>query len=286
MYDIGIIGGGPAALSAAVSARQRNKSVCIFGRSLDSSLLFAAEKVDNYLGLPDLSGEELLNQFYAHARKQGVEFVESRIKQIMPMGEYFVINADNNFVQAKTLILATGINKSRGIAGETEYLGKGVSYCATCDGMLYRGKNVVVVGENAEGEAEANFLADVCARVTYLPLYQPVMYLKENIYLKEGKPQAVLGENGRVSALEVGGEAIPCDGIFFAKNSTAPESLLFGLETDGKNIVVDRAMKTNLPGVFAAGDCTGAPYQIAKAVGEGLVAALSAAAYLDEGNRK
>ena len=280
MYDIGIIGGGPAALSAAVSARQRNKSVCIFGRSLDSSLLFAAEKVDNYLGLPDLSGEELLNQFYAHARKQGVEFVESRIKQIMPMGEYFVINADNNFVQAKTLILATGINKSRGIAGETEYLGKGVSYCATCDGMLYRGKNVVVVGENAEGEAEANFLADVCARVTYLPLYQPVMYLKE------GKPQAVLGENGRVSALEVGGEAIPCDGIFFAKNSTAPESLLFGLETDGKNIVVDRAMKTNLPGVFAAGDCTGAPYQIAKAVGEGLVAALSAAAYLDEGNRK
>ena len=248
--------------------------------------MFAAEKVDNYLGLPDLSGEELLNQFYAHARKQGVEFVESRIKQIMPMGEYFVINADNNFVQAKTLILATGINKSRGIAGETEYLGKGVSYCATCDGMLYRGKNVVVVGENAEGEAEANFLADVCASVTYLPLYQPVMYLKENIHLKEGKPQAVLGENGRVSALEVGGEAIPCDGIFFAKNSTAPESLLFGLETDGKNIVVDRAMKTNLPGVFAAGDCTGAPYQIAKAVGEGLVAALSAAAYLDEGNRK
>ena len=270
MYDIGIIGGGPAALSAAVSARQRNKSVCIFGRSLDSSLLFAAEKVDNYLGLPDLSGEELLNQFYAHAKKQGVEFVESRIKQIMPMGEYFVINADNNFVQTKTLILATGINKSRGIAGETEYLGKGVSYCATCDGMLYRGKNVVVVGENAEGEAEANFLADVCASVTYLPLYQPVMYLKENIHLKEGKPQAVLGENGRVSALEVGGEAILCD----------------GMETDGKNIVVDRAMKTNLPGVFAAGDCTGAPYQIAKAVGEGLVAALSAAAYLDAGSRK
>ena len=125
MYDIGIIGGGPAALSAAVSARQRNKSVCIFGRSLDSSLLFAAEKVDNYLGLPDLSGEELLNQFYAHAKKQGVEFVESRIKQIMPMGEYFVINADNNFVQTKTLILATGINKRRGIAGETEYLGRG-----------------------------------------------------------------------------------------------------------------------------------------------------------------
>lgn len=89
-----------------------------------SSLLFAAEKVDNYLGLPDLSGEELLNQFYAHARKQGVEFVESRIKQIMPMGEYFVINADNNFVQAKTLILATGTIKAAP-CGRNEYLGKG-----------------------------------------------------------------------------------------------------------------------------------------------------------------
>lgn len=157
----------PAALSAGGQRKAAGIKAFASSAEVCSSLLFAAEKVDNYLGLPDLSGEELLNQFYAHARKQGVEFVESRIKQIMPMGEYFVINADNNFVQAKTLILATGINKSRGIAGETEYLGKGSGYCATCDGMLYRGKNVVVVGENAEGEAEANFLADVCARVTY-----------------------------------------------------------------------------------------------------------------------
>lgn len=281
MYDIGIIGSGPAALSAAVNARQRNKSVCMFGRSLDSSLLFAAEKVDNYLGLPGMSGEEMLNQFYAHAMKQGVEFRETRIKQIMSMGEYFVINADNEFVEAKTLILAIGLSKSRGIPGEMDYLGKGVSYCATCDGMLYRNKKVIVVGENEEGEAEANFLADVCEKVTYIPLYQPVLNLKENVELKEGKPKAVLGVNGKVSSLEMDGEMLECDGIFFAKNSTPPESLLFGLKTDGKNILVDRNMATNLPGVFAAGDCTGAPYQIAKAVGEGLVAALSAASYID-----
>ncbi|MDO4530499.1 MAG: NAD(P)/FAD-dependent oxidoreductase [Bacillota bacterium] len=281
MYDIGIIGSGPAALSAAVNARQRNKSVCIFGRSLDSSLLFAAEKVDNYLGMPDLSGEEMLNQFYAHAVKRGVEFKESRISQIMSMGDYFVINAENEFYEAKTLILAIGLNKSRGIAGEMDYLGKGVSYCATCDGMLYRGKRVVVVGENEEGEAEANFLADICESVSYLPLYQPVMNLKEKVTLLQGSPKAVLGEGIRVTGVEVNGEAISCDGIFFAKNSTPPESLLFGLKTEGKNIVVDRSMATNLPGVYAAGDCTGAPYQIAKAVGEGLVAALSAAAYID-----
>lgn len=281
MYDIAIIGSGPAALSAAVNARQRNKSVCVFGRSLDSSLLFAAEKVDNYLGMPDLSGEELLNEFYAHAVKRGVEFQESRISQILSMGDRFMINAENTFFEAKTLILAIGLNKSRGIAGEAEYLGKGVSYCATCDAMLYRNKNVIVVGENEEGEAEANFLADVCASVTYVPLYQPVLHLSEKASMRQGKPQAVFGEGGRVSALELDGEKIPCDGIFFAKNSTPPESLLFGLETDGRNIIVDRSMATNLPGVFAAGDCTGAPFQIAKAVGEGLVAALSAAAYID-----
>lgn len=281
MFDIAIIGSGPAALSAAVNARQRNKSVCVFGRSLDSSLLFAAEKVDNYLGMPDLSGEEMLNQFYAHAMQRGVEFKESRISQILSMGDQFMINADNEFFQAKTLILAIGLNKSRGIPGETEYLGKGVSYCATCDAMLYRGKKVVVVGENEEGEAEANFLADVCEKVTYVPLYQPVLNLKESVAVLEGRPKAVIGENDRVTGIEVDGERIDCDGIFFAKNSTPPESLLFGLQTDGKNIIVDRSMATNLPGVYAAGDCTGAPYQIAKAVGEGLVAALSAAAYID-----
>ena len=281
MFDIAIIGSGPAALSAAVNARQRNKSVCVFGRSLDSSLLFAAEKVDNYLGMPDLSGEEMLNQFYAHAMQRGVEFKESRISQILSMGDQFMINADNEFFQAKTLILAIGLNKSRGIAGEMEYLGKGVSYCATCDAMLYRGKKVVVVGENEEGEAEANFLSDVCEKVIYVPLYQPVLNLKESVAVLEGRPKAVIGENDRVTGIEVDGERIDCDGIFFAKNSTPPESLLFGLQTDGKNIIVDRSMSTNLPGVYAAGDCTGAPYQIAKAVGEGLVAALSAAAYID-----
>ena len=281
MVDIGIIGSGPAALSAAVNAKQRNKSVCVFGRSLDSSLLFAAEKVDNYLGMPDVTGEEMLNQFYAHAVKRGVEFKESRISQIMSMGDYFVINADNEFFEAKTLILAIGLNKSRGIEGEMEYLGKGVSYCATCDGMLYRGKKVVVVGENEEGEAEANFLADVCEQVTYVPLYQPVLNLKETVEVLQGKPKAVVGEGIRVTGIEVDGETVECDGIFFAKNSTPPESLLFGLNTGGKNIIVDRNMATNLPGVYAAGDCTGAPFQIAKAVGEGLVAALSAAAYID-----
>lgn len=286
ILDVAIIGGGPAALSAALNCRQRNKTVCVFGRSLDSSLLFAAEKVDNYLGMPDIAGEEMLNRFYAHAVKNGVEFKECRIRQILSMGEHYMINANNEFFEAKTLILAVGLNKSIGIPGEAEFLGKGVSYCATCDGMLYRGKKVVVVGENEEGEAEADFLADICGEVTYIPLYQPILNLKEGIAVKEGKPKAVIGQDGKVSAIDLGEETLECDGIFFAKNTAPAESLLFGLETDGKNIVVNRKMETSLPGVYAAGDCTGAPYQIAKAVGEGLVAALSAAEEIDRRARK
>lgn len=286
MLDVAIIGGGPAALSAAINCRQRNKTVKIFGRSLDSSLLFAAENVDNYPGLPDIGGEDLLNRLYDHAIKKGVEFQECRVSQILSMGEHYVVNAENQFVEAKAIILATGLSKSKGISQEMEYLGKGVSYCATCDGMLYRGKKVVVVAENGEGEAEANFLSDICGEVIYVPLYQPVLNLKGNIHVVEGKPSAVLGNGDKITGLEINGEKLECDGIFFAKDSLPPDSLLFGLETDGKNIIVNRNMETNLPRIYAAGDCTGTPYQIAKAVGEGLVAALSAVTAIDKADRE
>lgn len=282
MLDVAIIGGGPAALSAALNCRQRNKTVCVFGRSLDSSLLFTAEKVDNYLGLPDVNGEELLNQFYGHAVKKGVEFQECRVTQILNVGEHYMINAENNFIEAKSIILATGLSKSKGITGEMDYLGKGVSYCATCDGMLYRNKKVVVVSENEEGEAEANFLADICQEVSYIPLYKNITFLKDNVKVINVTPKAVVGAEDKVAALETDKETVSCDGIFFAKNTMPPDSLLFGLKTDGKNIEVDRRMATNLPRVYAAGDCTGAPYQIAKAVGEGLVAALSAVSDIDK----
>lgn len=282
MLDVAIIGGGPAALSAAINCRQRNKTVRIFSRSLENSLLFAAENVDNYPGLPDIGGEELLNRLHEHAAKKGVEFQECRISQVLSMGEHYVVNAENQFIEAKAIILATGLSKSKGISHEMEYLGKGVSYCATCDGMLYRGKKVIVVAENSEGEEEANFLADICSEVAYVPLYQPVLNLKDNIRLVEGKPSAVIGDGNKLTGLEIGGKVLECDGIFFAKDSMPPDSLLFGLETDGKNIVVNRNMETNLPRVYAAGDCTGTPYQIAKAVGEGLIAALSAVSAIDK----
>lgn len=281
MLDIAIIGSGPAALSAALNCVQRNKTVKIFGRSVDSSLLFAAEKVDNYLGMPDINGEELLNRFYNHAIKQGVEFQECKVTQILNMGDYYTLNAENQFINAKSIIIASGIIKSKALLGELEFLGKGVSYCATCDGMLYKNKTVVVIAENGEGEADANFLSDICKKVIYVPLYEPVYYIKSNIDIKIGNPEKIIGEN-HVKSIIINGESINCDGIFLIKNTVPPESLLFGLETEKNSIKVNRNMETNLKRVYAAGDCTGAPYQIAKAVGEGLIAALSAASELDK----
>lgn len=286
MIDIAIIGSGPSALSAAINGIQRNKKVCVIGRSLDNSMLYTAEKIDNYLGMPDMNGEEMLNKFYQHATERGVEFKESKVSQILDMGTHFVLNAENNFIEAKVIIIATGMNKSKGITGESEYLGKGVSYCATCDGMLYRNKKVVVVSENEEGEEEANFLSEVCSEVKYIPLYKEYKHLKENIVVENTKPTSVLGENGKVASLETKDGNMDCDGIFFVKNTMPLDSLLKGLEINGNNISVNRNMETNLPRVYAAGDCTGAPYQIAKAVGEGLIAGLSASTLVDKLDRE
>lgn len=284
MIDVAIIGAGPAGLSAAVSARQRNKSVMVFGRSIDASLILAKE-IDNYIGMPNMTGEDMLNSFFKHAIDKGAEFKECKISQILSMGDYFTINAENEFFEAKTIILALGLSRSKNIEGEEKLVGKGVSYCATCDGMLYRNKNIVVVGETTEGEAEANYLHSIGCNVKYVPLYKDLINIDSNIQLLSGKAEKVVGENF-VEGIVVNGEKINCDAVFFAKKTMPVTSLIFGLETENNTIKVDRNMCTNVKGVYACGDCVGSPYQVSKAVGEGLVAALSAAKYIEENKNK
>ncbi len=284
MIDVAIIGAGPAGLSAAVSARQRNKSVMVFGRSIDASLILAKE-IDNYIGMPNMTGEDMLNSFFKHAIDKGAEFKECKISQILSMGDYFTINAENEFFEAKTIILALGLSRSKNIEGEEKLVGKGVSYCATCDGMLYRNKNIVVVGETTEGEAEANYLHSIGCNVKYVPLYKDLINIDSNIQLLSGKAEKVVGENF-VEGIVVNGKEINCDAVFFAKKTMPVTSLIFGLETENNTIKVDRNMCTNVKGVYACGDCVGSPYQVSKAVGEGLVAALSAAKYIEENKNK
>jgi len=278
-YDLIVLGCGPAGLAAAIGARGRNKSVLVIGNPWQSSPLAKAERVDNYLGLPGRTGTELLKTYYDHAVSMGVEFVEGKVISLMAWNG-FMVTVGSQVYDGKALILAPGVVRQAKYPGEEEFLGRGVSYCATCDGMLYRGREVAVVGRSPDAPAEANYLHSIGCKVTYVAPKRPEG-LDEAIPFVQAGRLAVKGES-LVTALEVNGADIPCAGVFILRTSVAPTDLLPALETEGGYIKVDRSMATNVNGVFAAGDCTGLPLQIAKAVGEGHIAALSACEYLDQ----
>ena len=211
MYDLLIIGGGPAGLSAAMTARNRNLTVCVICGGAADSALYKAGHVTNYPGVPDVSGPALLETMTQQARDLGV------------------------------------------------------SYCATCDGMLYRGKRAAVIGLAADAPAEADFLREIGCDVQYY----------------DGKKHRfeIRGAE-RADTLVVDGAAQPSDVIFVLRAGFAADTLLPGIATEKGHIVVDESYAASIPGVFAAGDCTGAPYQIPAAVGEGNRAALSVVRWL------
>lgn len=273
MIDIAIVGAGPAGYSAAITARKRDKSVVVIGQH--TGWLSRAHSISNYPGLPDISGADLLNAMRDQAVALGAQTRPGVVHQIVSMGSSFSLSLGGDFIEAKHIILCTGAKQPRLLPGESELLGRGVSYCGTCDGMFYRGKRVAVIAQGPEAVSEANFLAGLCSEVVYFGA--PDDALDSKIVVSDKKPEAILGK-GSVSGLKAGGEDLPFDGIFIFREAAALSSLLPGLEMDGAFIRVDRQMRTNLPGVFAAGDCTGLPLQVAKAVGEGCVAAISAAA--------
>ena len=279
-WDIIVVGGGPAGLSAALQARSRNKTVLVAGGAGRDGPLDRAERIDNYLGLPGLSGSELAARFRAHAEEAGTVFKKGRVLNIMPSGGKFYVGIDSDVEEAGAVVLATGVVRGRKYPGEAGLLGRGVSYCATCDGMLYRTQEVAVVGLSADAAEEANFLHSLGCRVTYVSPGKPEG-LDGGIPVVKAAQIEILGA-GSVSALRAGEVEIPCAGVFILRPSLAPADLLPGLALEGNYIAVDRNMATNVPGVFAAGDCTGLPLQVSKAVGEGLVAGHRAAEYLDK----
>lgn len=284
MIDIAIIGAGPAGLSAAITGVIRNKKVKVFGNPPSTSYICKAERVDNYIGMPGVTGEQMMEQFTDHAKELGVEIQTAKVIEIFPMGQSYMLNVENEFIEAKTVILANGLSKTSVLEGENEFLGRGVSYCATCDGPLYRGKAVVVVGDSSHAEEDANYLAEVCEKVYYMPLYKDLEHLDERIEVLRVRPKKIIGETV-VSGLEHTEGQIDVSGVFLIKENIPTSKLLNGLEMEKTAIKVNRMMETNMPGVFAAGDCTGKPFQVAKAVGEGSTAVLQAVSYLNALNR-
>ena len=261
--DVLVIGGGPAGLSAAQNVRARGKTALVVSNPLEENPLWKAKEVDNYLGLPRLSGAELLTAFQRHAESSGAEFLEGRALSALRSGESWYVSVGNTMVQGKAVVLAAGVVRGKKLPGEAELLGRGVSYCATCDGMLYRGKRVAVLGWTPSAEKEAAFLEGIGCQV---------------LYLDKPRDCAIRGAE-KVEAVTCGGVTEAVEAVFLLRPAMAPGDLFPGLETGGGFVAVDREMRTNLPGVFAAGDCTGGPLQVSKAVGEGLTAGQKAAAF-------
>lgn len=284
-YDIAIIGSGPAGLSAALNAKIRNKTFIIFGNNNLTQKLMRAPKINNYLGFFNITGEDLKERFNEHINSMDIKIQEERINNIYAMGDYFALMVKDKIYEAKSVILATGIEYTKPIEGEESFIGRGVGYCATCDAPLYKNKVVAIVGYNKESEEEANYVSEITSKVYYIPMYNGDYNLKENISIINDKPKKVSGKL-KVDKLILENQEIEVDGIFFLRDSISPKQLVPGLKIEDGHIYVNRLMETNIKGCFAAGDCIGKPYQYIKAAGEGNIAALSAVKYLNSISEK
>ena len=284
-YDIAIIGTGPAGLSAAITAKIRNKSVLLIGSRDLSTKVTKAHAIQNYLGLPNIPGADLGAAFQASINSVGVTVTEDKITAAYNLGDCYGLQGAETIYEASTLILATGMIPGKLLPGEEALLGRGVSYCATCDAALYRGKTVAVIGYSAKEEHEAAFLSEIAACVSYFPMYKDVESLPERVRVIREKPVEIRQENG-LRQVVTAENSYGFDGVFILRDSISPGQLVPGLEIENNHVKVDRTMATNLPGCFACGDVVGLPYQYIKSAGEGNVAALSAAAYLDTKKRE
>lgn len=280
IYDAAIIGTGPAGVSAALNFKIHEKNFIWLGSKNLSDKITKAERISNYPGFANVSGETLNQAFQQQIAEMQIEIKEQMVNSILPFSGHYALMAGSEFYETKTIILTTGIANVGTLPGESGLIGKGVSYCATCDGGLYRGKRIAVICNAARFEHEVKYLSELAEKVYYFPTYPKASEVADNVEKMTQKAVRILGED-RVSDVELkDGTLLPVDGVFCLRDAIALSTLLPEIVLEDGHIAVNRQMATNIPGCFAAGDCTGRPYQYTKAVGEGNVAAHSAIEYL------
>jgi len=281
-YDIAIIGTGPAGVSAAITAKVRKKNIILFGSADLSSKICKAPMIRNYPGLPDISGAGLVANFKEQLALLQIEVTQSRVSMVYAMGGYFGIQTSRGLEEASAVILAMGVSQTASLKREDEFVGCGVSYCATCDAFAYKDKTVAVVGYNSEAASEAEFLAQTSRTVYYFPMNDIAVSNFDgynNINVVNDRP---IGISGALKAdrLECEASGYDVDGIFVFRDNVAPDRLVPGIAVSDGHILTDVQMRTNIEGCFACGDIAGRPYQYIKAAGQGNTAALSAVEYL------
>lgn len=300
IYDIAIVGAGPAGLASALYCGRANLSTIVFGNIYDSQIAKAGD-IRNYPGIDSIQGVDLVEKFQNQAAQYNIIIVPSNVTRAIP-GELFTLYSELDEYKCRSVIIATGSkHRELNIPGEKAYAYKGVSYCSICDGNLYKGKVVAMVGGGDQAAKAALYLAGLCKEVIALTDKSDIDSPQYTEQIKSTPTIRVIGE-ARVNAIE-GGEVV--ERIKFRANEGPEEvvgveavfieggipntllALELGLKLDGKgNISVSRPdQSTNVPGVFAAGDVTSGIHQVSKAVGDGASAAMSAILYVKKMKR-
>lgn len=281
MIDLIIVGAGPAGISAGLYAKRANTDVLILYNG--ESNLEKAEKIDNYYGFENgISGKDLYETGIKQAQNIGIKVKKEEVIHIEQSLNGFEITTTENSYESKALIIATGNKKIRpNIKGIQEFEGKGVSYCAICDGFFYRNKNVVVIGNGEFAINEANILNNIANDVKILT--DGLEMLQDtSIEVSKGKIREIKGGLRVQEVVFEDNSTIEVDGVFVALGEAggADFAKKIGVLTNNDNIVVDEKMQTNVKGLFACGNANGGLLQVSKAVYEGAVAGLSASKYL------
>ena len=287
--DVLIIGAGPAGIQAAIHAARKKVSVLLVGKSSNSAM--SGTHIENYFGLSGTTdGNELLRTGREQARSFGCQILEENIISSSREGNLFKLVTENDeTIEAKAVIIATGISRKKlGVPGEKELFGKGVSYCASCDCNFYRGKTVVIVGDETEAAVSAELMTRYASKVYWII---GNVSASENVVKKaadagvemvSGKVETINGDV-KVISVTVSGKEIPTDGVFIELGAKSAADLAMDMDVMPEmddSIKVKDDCSTEVPGVFACGDVTGKPWQVAKAVGQGAVAGISAADYV------
>ncbi|MCR5439052.1 MAG: NAD(P)/FAD-dependent oxidoreductase [Selenomonas sp.] len=289
MAKVVIIGAGPAGVSAALYARRGGAEVTVVSSGKDTGSLTKAHLIENYYGLAEpVSGAELFQRGIQGAKRIGVEFIEDDVVAVTFAEDFhgFQVETKQEKYDADIVILAAGAaHKTLPVPGIREFEGKGVSYCAICDAFFYRQKKVAVIGAGEYALHEASALLPHAAQVTLLTNgEEPGCSFPESVVIKTAKLSALEG-SGRVQQVRFqDGSVLPVDGVFLAVGVAGSTELArkMGIMLEGNAIKVDEHMATNIPGIFAAGDCTSGLRQVAKAVYQGAEAGLAALRFLRE----
>lgn len=282
LYDTIIIGTGPAGISAALTLKIHNKSLLLLGSKNLSEKITKAEKITNYPGFPSVTGERLNAAFKAHLEEMRIEITEKMATSVISMGDHYAVTAQTEFYETKALIFATGVTSAATVKNEEKFLGKGLSYCATCDGGLYKDQKIAVVSTSPRFLHEVKYLAELAETLYFFPAYKvpPDTVLSDSVKIINSFPESAEGDKRLSEIVLKNGDRLEVNALFCLRDCISPGTLMPELEVRDGHIVTDRSMKTNLKGCFACGDCTGRPYQYVKAAGEGNIAAHGVIEYL------